>query len=85
MFYVWGNSGGSEGKNVAGAEFGQALEPEESGLPAAGGGNRENDLSALERKSRCLWKKCWLGETQGLCQEMYLAGDRRRPPMPSQL
>lgn len=80
-----GNSGGSEGKNVAGAEFGQALEPEERGLAAAGCGNRESDLRALERKSRCLWKKCWLGETQGLCREMYLAGDRRRPLVPSRL
>ena len=47
-------------KNLARAEFRQALEREESSLAAAGQG-------ALGRQSCCFWESCWQGEPLSLC------------------
>lgn len=57
MFYSGGDSGGPEGRNLAGVEFGQALKQEEGGLAAAGLGSLGSYLRALEGQSQGCWER----------------------------
>jgi hypothetical protein len=91
VYSIHHNSGGPEGKNLAGAEFGQALEREDwarTKLQGRGNcswplGSREGIRSSREKELTLVGEVLARKNTRSRSQAMYWAGNRQRPLVPS--